>query len=155
MENFAGYFLQAYDGFADRRFKNQASGAPIRIDDRTASDCSNTFCTMFARIVGPNRLKLSIQNLPIDETVSKCLKGLGATNAGLASDGDWEILLGLNSAKKIRQLATAVRRVAGRGRRYGNRNWKWICPRASGSLNRLADVLEEYTPERIRGFVPV
>jgi hypothetical protein len=38
-------------------------------------------------------------------------------------------------------LARAIRRVIGRGQRYPDPNWKWICPRTANSLERFARLL--------------
>ena len=144
MTNLVEYLLKSYGGFADKRHRDPSSGQPIRIDDRSSLDRSSLCCGMFVQVTEQEKLLLSISNMPIDDAVRKCLTRLGAKNSESTTGDHVELPLDLRSTNKLRQLATAVRRVAGRGRRYENRNFKWICPRASASLNRLADILDHF-----------
>jgi len=143
MSTLADHFLRFYGGFADKRIKASSSDRAIKIDDRTEFDRSPVFCSMFVRVTGPTQLELSITNLPLDEHVRKSLTSLRAKIAEMDYGNQVEIPITLKSAKRLRRLATQVRRIVGRGRRYADPNWKWICPRTARSLNRLATFLDQ------------
>ena len=65
-----------------------------------------------------------------------------------------EITLSVKSVTFIRKLARAIGQTTGRGKRYANPNWKWICPRTAASLERLADALISYRTERSSNRTP-
>lgn len=150
MTTLVEHLLKSYGGFAGNQHRDPASGQPIRINDRSASDRSSVCCGMFVHITDPEKLLLSISNLPMDDDVRRCLRRLDVKNAESTTGDHIEIQFDVDSANKIRQLAIAVRRVAGRGRRYENPNFKWICPRAKASLNRLADFLETFACDSVQ-----
>lgn len=114
----------------------------IRIDDRTESDRTPPFCTVRATFVPADKMVMQFGNLPLDDDVRSWLKLLKATTQESPTSTHVEFTLPLKSAHRLRRLATLVRRVSGRGRRYADPNFKWICPRVSASLNHFVDVLE-------------
>lgn len=68
-------------------------------------------------------------------------------------DGSWQatrtgqrltLNLSCSQTSGIIRLATAIRRVVGRGRRYDDPNWKWIARRTANALNRSTATLSNF-----------
>jgi len=66
------YLLDAYGGFADRRFRDPALDRPIRVDDRGPHDVHPGFCGAFVSV--PERpgedLILTLHNVPLSPEVT-------------------------------------------------------------------------------------
>ncbi len=60
------HLLDAYGGFADRRYKDPALDRAIKVDDRDATDVYPYFCSIFVAV--PDRtgeaLRLTLQHAP-------------------------------------------------------------------------------------------
>jgi hypothetical protein len=138
------HLLESYGGFADRRNKFTGPNRPIRVDDRTETDRCHNFCSMFVELNDALDVVMRIDCLPFDDEVLERLDRFNAEVSELNDGSRVQFLLTPNSSKQLRRLATAVRRVVGRGRRYPERNWKWIAPRTSNSIIRLADALDGF-----------
>lgn len=115
----------------------------IRIDDRTPDDVYRGFCNIHLMIPEPDAgtLKLILDNVPHDPEVEAIARDLQGTWRTTPAGRTLCVLLTVQQVPEIRRLAAAIRQVVGRGKRYPDRNWKWIAPRAAGSLDRLADAL--------------
>ena len=116
---------------------------PIKIDDRDSQDVLSSFCTMTVRVPDSSEgtLILSIQHIPLTGESRSLIEDGGGNIRALPDGYVAEIKLKVKSVTFIRKLARAIRQTIGRGKRYHNPNWKWICPRTAASLERFATVL--------------
>jgi len=137
---------------------------PIRfkIDGQETQDRSLDFCHIYAE-VGRNattRLTLRLDNPPLTEELRELVTEKGGKVVGDFPECQVEFPLAVNEVTFLRKLARAFRRIVGRGGRYENPNWKWVCPRTADSLDRFADHLMKYRstrrhePGRISGSPP-
>jgi hypothetical protein len=117
----------------------------IRIDDQENDDCYPGFCDISLKMSDPNSSEfiLTLSNVPFDDDVKELAAEL---------DGTWDqsrygerltLELSVSQFTAISELATTIRNVVGRGRRYDDPNWKWIARRTARSLERLAKVLSK------------
>ena len=143
------YLLDAYE-FADLRRRNRVVDVSIKIDDRDGQDVLSSFCTMTVRVPDSSEgtLILSIQHIPLTGESRSLIEDGGGNIRALPDGYVAEIKLKVKSVTFIRKLARAIRQTIGRGKRYHNPNWKWICPRTAASLERFATVLKTYNTER-------
>ena len=60
------HLLDAYGGFADRRFKDRDLDRTIKVDDRGPRDVYPYFCSIFASVPDRNgdALRMTIQHAP-------------------------------------------------------------------------------------------
>jgi hypothetical protein len=93
-------------------------------------------------------LILSIQHIPLTGESRSLIEDEGGNIREFPDGYAAEITLKVKSVTFIRKLARAIRQTIGRGKRYLNPNWKWICPRTAASLERFATVLKTYNTER-------
>ena len=143
------YLLDTYE-FADSRRRNRAVDVSIRIDDRGGQDVVSSFCSMMVRVPDSSEdaLVLTIQQIPLTEKTRCLIKDQGGSIREFAGGYTAELTLSVKSVTFIRKLARAIGQTTGRGKRYANPNWKWICPRTAASLERFATVLMSYRAER-------
>src|SRR5262249_1378757 len=141
--------------FADLRRRNRAVDAPIKIDDRGGQDLLS-FCTMTVRVADSSEdtLILSIQDIPLTEQSRSLIEDQGGNIREFDGGCTAEITLSVKSVTFIRKLARAIGQTTGRGKRYANPNWKWICPRTAASLERFATVLMSYRTKRSSNRTP-
>lgn len=144
------YIADAYVCLADRRCKNLDADRPITIDDKGLHDVHPRFCLMAVRVAdsGDDTLILSMQHVPLTPEVRSLILDQGGTIREILSGQTAEIVLKTNSAPFIRRLAKSIRSAVGRGKRYDDPNWKWLCPRTADSLDRFAQVVKAYNSER-------
>jgi hypothetical protein len=150
MSELRRYLANAYGSQADRRCKNPDVDRPITIDDKGPHDVHPYFCSMTIRVAnsGDDTLILSIQHVPLTPEVRSLIEDQGGTIREIPSVHTAEIPLKTKSVPFIRQLAKSIRSAVGRGKRYDDPNWKWLCPRTAASLERLARVVKAYNSER-------
>lgn len=96
-----------------------------------------------------NSFTLHLINPPLDDAVIELVEYEGGRINRAYPEMYISIRLAVAEVTFLRKLATASRRVPGKGRRYSVANWKWVAPRTADSLNRLGDHLMEY--RRLRG----
>ena len=117
----------------------------IHVDDQTNDDCYPAFCHIHLKMSDPNSSEfiLTLSNVPFDDDVKELAAEL---------DGTWDqcrygerLTLELSASQftAISELAAAIRKIVGRGRRYDDPNWKWIARRTAKSLERLAKLLSK------------
>lgn len=123
--------------------RRKAPPPTIRVDDQHDGDEPSLFCSLSVTEVVGDEFKLVCDHLPVSPEV----EDLVANKAGIlnrtATGAFSEVRLTVRDSPYLRQLAKAIRRLVGRGQRYSDANWKWICPRTAASLERLADTLLE------------
>lgn len=136
--------LAEYGSFADQRIKNPAKGSVFIVDDRAERDVGadkhlySYFCMMFAEVIGPGEVQVSLSgNIPAGAPVSAW-----AQKAGVAINGSrLTIAVTSGSLHLLPKLAAAFRAIVAPGMRYETANYKYVCPRTAGSLDRLAATL--------------
>lgn len=138
------YLVQTFGGCTPDESGDPFHQWSLRVDDQTPSDRSKDFCNLTLVLVN-GVLMLHLYRLPLDEHVQMCLASL--KGAGEATpDGDrLSIPINSTSGRRLKRLAKVVRQVAGRGRRYSNPNWIWVTQRASASILKLAEAVEEFS----------
>ena len=87
---------------------------------------------------------LTLSNVPWDEHVEALADDVGGKWTGDLTARTLTLSLSITNITAIRKLAEAIRKVAGRGRQYSDRNWKWVTRRTADSLQLFADRLKEY-----------
>jgi len=143
------YLLEAYGGFADRRFKDPALDRPIKVDDRSPREVSQSFCSISVSV--PDRhaqdLILRLHNVPPCPEAVALVEGLGG--AVHTSRFGTSVTLPLKSSQgpAIAKLARSIGAVVNPGRRYDDPNLKWICRRTAASLEQLAEHLKLFREE--------
>ena len=115
----------------------------IRIDDQENDDCFLGFCHIHLKMSDSNSNKfiLTLSNVPFDDDVKEIATELDGTWESTRSGERLTLELSVSQFTAISELAAAIRKIVGRGRRYDDPNWKWIARRTSKSLERLAKVL--------------
>lgn len=115
----------------------------IRVDDRDSDDICYSFCDIHLKMsdLRDDKFTLILDNVPFDDEVKSIASELNGTWQTTRS-GE-RLTLNVTSAdrREITRLSKAIRQLVGRGKSYLDRNWKWIAPRTSKSLERLARVL--------------
>lgn len=126
----------------------------IAVDDRDKDDVYQGFCSICIDAESPvtDMLQLQLDYPPVDEDVQVTVN---------EAEGTWKmdgvhltLPITYKSAPMLRKLAKTIRRVVGRGKKYSERNWKWIAPRTANSLERLAGYLAEYRRAMRTDLVP-
>lgn len=114
------------------------------IDDRTSTDRLDILCLIEAVLDETEKFTLTLSNAPVSESVREFVESEGgelSQSAGLGT-----VLWDLTPADspRIRRLADLLPSQGGRGRRYEDPNWKWVCPRAADSLIQFAQHLYSF-----------
>jgi hypothetical protein len=132
--------------FLSRWYKPAGPDLVLRIDDRTVGDKSPDFCAISLHMKqdDSDAFDLVLNHVPWDEHVESAAAALNGVWSGNVSARTLTLPLTITNIALLRKLAEAIRKVAGRGRRYSNPNWKWTTRRASASLQTLADWLMDY-----------
>jgi hypothetical protein len=144
------YLLNAYGGFADRRHKDPSLNHFIKIDNQTSSDVSHLFAPIFVQV--PERtgktIILTIHKAPLNTDAKELIVEQGGKIKDSPYGPTVTLQLQITKITFIRKLAQTIRNTVGRGKRYNDPNWKWICGRTADSLDQFADVLRAYRSER-------
>lgn len=127
-----------------KAYPNQArnlTGGPIhiRVDDRDGDDIYPGFCDIHLKMSDPEdeEFQLILDNVPFDDEVKSVAVDLDGTWQTTRTGERLVLTLPVTDAGGIVRLAKAIRQVVARGKRYPDRNWKWIAPRTAKSLERL------------------
>lgn len=140
-------FLQCrYDGASTRSRTNARERESLRIDDQGAGDSFPEFCLITITSVRSSRtsLALELQNVPWNAFVEQKAEVLIGRWEDTSTGRNLTVNVRISDTTKLRRLAHAIRNVTGRGRRYGERNWKWMSRRTADSLERLANYLMDF-----------
>lgn len=132
-----------------KAYPNQArnlTGAPIhiRVDDRDGDDIYPGFCDIHLKMSAPEAevFRLILDNVPFNDEVKSVVTALGGAWESTRTGERLVLELSVTDAEEeIIWLAQAIRNVVGRGKRYLDRNWKWIARRTARSLERLGRIL--------------
>ncbi len=117
----------------------------IHVDDQTNDDCYPGFCNIYLKMSDPNSSEfiLTLSNVPFDDDVKELAAELDGTWESTRSGERLTLELSASQSTATSELAAAIRNVVGKGRRYDDRNWKWIARRTAKSLERLAKLLSK------------
>jgi hypothetical protein len=112
----------------------------LRVDDRENGDIYPGFCDIHLTMSYPQvyAFTLILDNVPFDDEVKAVSGVLGGTWSETRTGECLTLNLSVIDKSRVTRLANAIRKVVGRGKRYLDRNWKWIAPRTARSLDRLA-----------------
>lgn len=141
-----GLLFDAYDGFADKRYKKIENDAPFIVDDRKRSDYDARgqlflwFCQMFAFVEDANTVRLSlIGGVPQSSAVSDWYKAHGAEEHAAGANHRVEICLTPDNLGDLPDLAKRFAAIT--KRRYSVPAYKYVVPRTRSSLLRFHKVL--------------
>lgn len=134
--------LEAYGGYADKRYKHPPHDLAFTIDDRAAVDYDAEgalfywFCKMSVHIEAEDRVLLSLRGgVPESPAVNALLKKGGATR----TDSGFQIVLTPGNLGTIDALIKAFSAII--KKQYETKAYKYVVPRACHSLARLKRVL--------------
>ena len=119
----------------------------IRIDDRESDDTYVGFCDIHLtmRDRDADQFTLFLDNVPFDDDVKTVAEVLEGTWQSTRTGDRLTLSLSASQTADLRKLATAIRKVVGRGKSYPDRNLKWIAPRTAKSLEQLAREISKGT----------
>jgi hypothetical protein len=136
------HLFDAYDGFADKRYKKIEHDAPFIVDDRGKGDLDArghlflSFCQMFATVEDGERVRISLHGgTPQSANVTQWYVEHGAdkqksgVNFDITPENVDDLL---DLAKRFSDIIK---------RRYDTPAYKYVVPRVSASLIKLHDVL--------------
>lgn len=150
------HLFDSYGGFSDKRIKNLDKSDLFIADDRVDTDFDSRgnlfhwFCMIFARVVGPDMVNVELRGgVPESALISEWAD---AGNAKTEASG---LMLStrITDVGGLRRLADLIDEIVRPGKRYEVPAYKYVCPRTSMSLRRLADVLENAPTMRGRSAV--
>jgi hypothetical protein len=151
--NLSSHLLDAYVSSRGQKAHKTAQGLSLKIDDQGKGDTYGSFCQIHAVLPGTNAdtFVLELHNAPYDDSVRELIEAQGGQFRVSPVGAIITITLCKKDAPFMRKLAKAVRRIIGRGHRYDEANWKWLCPRTATSLEQLADHLAAFR----RAAIPI
>jgi hypothetical protein len=144
------YLLDAYNDLGDRRHRDPSQDRSIRIDDGSRSDVPHLFCRILVQVPERNGVSfvLTMHNAPLNADAADLIRQHGGDLRETPYGPTVTLQINLKNITFIRKLARIIRNSVGRGKRYLDCNWKWLCPRTANSLERLADLLMAFRHER-------
>ena len=131
-----------------KQARNLTSGPIlIRVDDRDSDDTYPGFCDIHLKMSAPDadQFTLTLDNIPYDDDVKAVAEELEGTWQSTRTGERLTLNLSISQKADLRKLATAIRKVVGRGKSYPDRNLKWIAPRTAKSLEQLAREISKGT----------
>lgn len=135
--------FDAYDGFADKRYKDISRDSPFIVDDRGEGDYDAKgrlflwFCQMFATVKNADTVHLWLRGgTPVSDDVTAWFK---AHNAEPEADGVG-FDLRPDTVADLEDLAVRFEGII--RKRYDTKAYKYVVPRVAASLRSLQDVLE-------------
>jgi len=139
------FLFNEYGGFADKRVKDISKDYSFKIDDQSSSDVQDQFCGIFVLVLNSDQIELSLSNnAPISTNIKKLLKTQKGSFWTIGYRSHIKVELSVSDMKFIKQLSQEIAGLVSPGKKYKNPNWKWLCPRTSKSLNRLAKALSDF-----------
>lgn len=129
-------------------------GEPISIGEQREGDKHQYCCRLkvTASAITEGEIQLVITNSPMTATLRELIEDRGEVQWDIdAGHADAALTLSIRDVSRLRQLAKTYRRTVGRGARYSNCNWKWICPRTADALDSLAACLMAFRRVRRTG----
>jgi len=134
----------------EKHYCSSGEARSFRVDDLTSADKGIDFCHLSVQLSqsDPSSFELTLSPVPWDESVKSLAEALDGEWSAALTGRSLTVRLTVSHIMIIRELAETIRKVVGRGRRYDNRNWKWVCPRTAASLHTLADHLMAYRRDR-------
>jgi len=144
------YLLDAYNVSRSLNRKVPTQDSPIKIDDETRGDVAYLFCQIHVQVPGRDGpgLILTFNKAPFSPHAKQLVRERGGTIDETSMGQMVTLHTDIKSIAYLRKLARTVRNAVGKGRRYADPNWIWLCPRTAASLDRFADIVMAYRTER-------
>lgn len=142
-----------FDVYGSRGRKTDANGgACVQIDDQNQIDIQSGFCQIHVTVQSreSSTALLELSPAPHNGEVSELLHEHGGQLVHGSTGATIRLSVGPRDARRVRDLARAIRRITRRGETYADRNWKWICRRTADSLEQFARVLADAKRSRIQ-----
>jgi len=140
---------EEYEGFADKRIKRLERGSLFIVDDRSVGDYGADrklfawFCLIFADVVSETAIKVTLYGgvpggAPVKAWIATNKKLLAVT-----SNAQLTFFIKAGQENKLVELADAVAEIVSPGRAYRVKAYKYVCPRVTKSLKKLAKTLNK------------
>jgi hypothetical protein len=139
------YLFDHYGGYADKRVKDFRKEYPFKIDDQSDNDSPDRFCSIFVKVTGADRFNLSLDNkAPVTPAIKDLVEKHGGKIYCNGERKHIEIDLSVEDVNFIKKLSRSINALVAPGTYYEDRNLRWLCPRTADSLERFANVLDEF-----------
>lgn len=149
--NLKKHLFDAYGGFADKRIKKLTSGATFIVDDRGSGDVGadrqlySYFCMVFADVIDATTVEVRLSgNVPLSPAVKAWVKN---DTASMLSEQPYHsnlaVRVQLGDEDRLDELAELIASIT--RKKYDVPSYKYVCPRTSDTLRRLADVLRDFS----------
>jgi hypothetical protein len=144
------FLLNAYGHTTGKERSSTDRPVVIQIDDRNENDVYPGFCGICVTVPNPEdgTFLLRLENSPNNWELEELVESYGGKVQQGHTGTTITISLKPKDTSAVRALAKSIRRITGRGQKYLDRNWKWICPRTAKSLERLAGLLASFNKAR-------
>lgn len=136
--------FDAYDGFADKRFKDLTKASRFIVDGRTHNDIAadgsvyGWFCSMFLDVVDGSQVELTILNIPQSAAVEKWIEAHAKTTRyGMV------VTIMAGEQHILANLAKREFDITRRGNRYDTPHYKYAVPRVVDALDKLVSTLND------------
>ena len=148
MPDLKAVLFEAYNGFADKRVKNLDKASTFLVDDRDPGVIGadkkplSWFCQIYAHAIADDELRVTLTNTPLSEKIEKW----AAKNGGTVKHTIMPVLevpVPRGKQARLDELAALMRAIVALGApRYEWKHYKYACPRAAKSLEKLKTVLD-------------
>ena len=143
MKAFIDFLAKKY-GPPIRQREPKEPATVFKIDDENTTDFCESFCQICVTTIGPTELRLQLTACPLTWELQHFVEDHDGVVDLTPLGNEIRLKLSVKQVTAIRNLARQIRSIVGRGRRYSNPNWKWICRRTADSLDRFAEALMDY-----------
>lgn len=135
----------AFNGFANKQYKNIDKWSLFIVDDRTDGDHDAAgklflwFCQIFVDVKDGDHIEVSLRGgIPQSASVAAWLKRQKAND----QFGGTSFLIRKGEEDKLLELATLIGAIVKPGASYRVKAYKYVCPRTVQSLRKLHVVLK-------------
>ena len=148
MSELKAVLFEAYNGFADKRVKNLDKASTFLVDDRDPGVIGADkkpllwFCEIYAHAIADDQLRVTLTNAPLNEKIVEwAAKKGGTVKHAIMPVLDFTVPRGKQA--RLDELAALMRAIIAPGApRYEWKHYKYACPRAAKSLQKLKTVLD-------------
>lgn len=148
MPELKAVLFEAYHGFADKRVKNVDKASTFLVDDRDPGVIGadkkplSWFCQIYAHAIADDQMVVRLTNAPLNDKIERWAEKNGGTiKHEIMPVLDVPIPRGKQA--RLDELAALMKAIVAPGApRYEWKHYKYACPRAAKSLEKLKKVLD-------------
>lgn len=141
----------AYDGFANKTYKNLDKYSKFIADDRTDGDVGSdrqlfaSFCSIFVDVVASDRVSITLYGgIPQGPAVKQWLQSNGVKSSKVPRGEHVVFDVTPVNVGSLLTLASAMASITAPGASYPVKAYKYSAPRTAKSLRRLNGVLDKH-----------